>query len=138
MTGVYWDSLNSLIDNVETHINKLEKGFLEKDNKKGMSEICFWMNSDKSMVIDMSQIIGIIKLDRPTSCRGCICEYGVYTSIEKDIAFPITKNEHFSLVEALQETYDYCEMEDEEDNEPDNTNENIDEKSDNKKYEIRW
>ena len=103
-----------------------------------MSEICFWMNSDKSMVIDMSQIIGIIKLDRPTSCRGCICEYGVYTSIEKDIAFPITKNEHFSLVEALQDTYDYCEMEDEEDNEPDNTNENIDEKSDNKKYEIRW
>ena len=138
MTGVYWDSLNSLIDNVETHINKLEKGFLEKDNKKGMSEICFWMNSDKSMVIDMSQIIGIIKLDRPTSCRGCICEYGVYTSIEKDIAFPITKNEHFSLVEALQETYDYCEKEDEEDKEPDNTNENIDEKSDNKKYEIRW
>lgn len=119
MTGVYWDSI---IDNLDTHVNRLEKGFLEKDKNKGMSEVCFWMNSDKSMVIDISQIIGIIKLDKPITCRGCICEYGVYTSIEKDIAFPITKNEHFSLIEALQETYEYCEME-EEDTENEETNE---------------
>lgn len=137
MTGVYWDSL---INDVETRINALGKDFLKKDNNKGMSEVCFWMNSDKSTVIDMSQIIGIIKLDRPTNCRGCICEYGVYTSLEKDVVFPITKNEHFSLIEALQETYDYCEMEEDEDDEDENGNtvENIDEKSDNKKYEIRW
>jgi hypothetical protein len=134
MTGVFWDSL---IDNVETRIKTLEKRFLEKHKNKDMSEYCFWMNSDKSIVIDMSQIVGIIKLDRPTTCRGCICEYGIYTSIEKDIAFPITKNEHFSLIEALQETYDYCEMDDEDDDE-DEEYDNTDEKSDNKKYEIRW
>lgn len=121
MTGLYcWDSL---IDNVETHINRLEKGFFEKDNNKDMSEICFWMSSDKSIVIDMSQIVGVIKLDKPTSCCNRICEYGVYTTIEKDIAFPITKNEHSSLIEALQETYDYCEMEEEEDTETDETDE---------------
>lgn len=134
MTGVFWDS----IGNLETQIDTLEKSFLKKDNNKDMSEVCFWMNSDKSLVIDISQIIGIIKLERPTTCKNRMCEYGVYTSIEKDVVFPITKKEHISLIEALQETYDYCEMEDEEDDEPDNTNENIDEKSDNKKYEIRW
>ena len=120
MTGVFWDNI---INNVETRIKTLEKEFLEKNNNKGMSEVCFWMNSDKSMVIDISQIIGIIKLDRPTTCRGVICEYGVYTSIEKDIAFPITKGEHLSLIEALQETYDYCEMEEDEDTEDEETNE---------------
>ena len=119
MTGVFWDNI---IGNIETRINTLEKEFLKKDNNKSMSEVCFWMNSDKSMVLDMSQIIGVIKLEKPTSCRGVICEYGVYTSIEKDIAFPITKGEHLSLIEALQETYDYCEMEDEEDTEDEETN----------------
>jgi hypothetical protein len=120
MTDVFW---SNMIGNVETHIRTLEKEFSKKNNNKCMSEICFWMNSDKSMVVDMSQIIGIIKLDRPTTCRGCICEYGVYTSIEKDIAFPITKNEHLSLIEALQETYEYCEMEEDEDSEEEETNE---------------
>ncbi len=109
MTGVYWDSL---IDNVETRINTLEKKFSE--NNKGMSEICFWMNNDKSVVIDMGQIIGVIKLEKSTVCSNRICEYGVYTSLEKGNVIPITKNEHLSLIEALQETYEYCEMEDEE------------------------
>ena len=63
MTGVYWDSL---INDVETRIKTLGKEFLEKDNNKGMSEICFWMNSDKSVVVDMGQIIGVIKLEKST------------------------------------------------------------------------
>lgn len=120
MTGVFWDSL---IDNVEKRINTLEKEFSEKHNNKRMSEICFWMNSDKSLVIDMSQIIGVIKLEKPTKCGNRNCEYGVYTSIEKDVVFPITKNEHLSLIEGLQETYDYCEMEEDEDVEEEETNE---------------
>lgn len=120
MTDVFW---SNMIGNVETRINELEKEFLKKNNNKCMSEVCFWMNSDKSMVIDMSQIIGVIKLEKPTICAGRHCEYGVYTSIEKDIAFPITKGEHLSLIEALQETYDYCEMEEDEDTEDTETNE---------------
>lgn len=115
-----WDSI---MGNLETHINRLENGFLEKDNNKSMSEVCFWMNSDKSIVIDMSQIVGVIKLDKPTSCGDRIYEYAVYTTIEKDIAFPISKNDHLSLIEALQETYDYCEMEEDEDAENEETDE---------------
>lgn len=113
MTGVFWDNI---IGNLETKINTLEKE-LEKDNNKSMSEVCFWMNSDKSLVIDISQIIALIKLERPTNCGNRVCEYGVYTSIEKDVVFPITKSEHSSLIEALQETYEYCEMVDDEDDE---------------------
>lgn len=109
MTGVFWDS----ISNLEAQIDTLEKKLLKKD--KGMSEICFWINNDKSIVIDMSQIVGILRLDKPISCGNRVCEFAVYTSIEKDVAFPITKKEHLSLIEALQETYDYCEMEDDED-----------------------
>ena len=115
-----WDSI---MGNLETHINRFGNGFLEKDNNKSMSEVCFWMNSDKSIVIDMSQIVGVIKLDKPTNCGNRICEYAVYTTIEKDIAFPITKNDHISLIEALQETYDYCEMEEDEDTETEETDE---------------
>jgi hypothetical protein len=111
MTGVYWDSL---INDVETRIKTLGKEFLEKDNNKGMSEICFWMNTDKSVTIDMGQIIGVIKLEKSTVWGNRICEYGVYTSLEKGNIIPITKKEHLSLIEALQETYEYCEMEDEE------------------------
>ena len=113
MTGVFWDNI---IGNLETKINTLEKE-LEKDNNKSMSEVCFWMNSDKSLVIDISQIVAVIKLERPTNDGNRMCEYGVYTSIEKDVVFPITKNEHSSLIEALQETYEYCEMVDDEDDE---------------------
>ena len=122
MTEAYcWDSI---IGNVETCIKTLQNGFLKKDNnKKSMSEICFWMNSDKSIAIDMSQIVGVLRLDKPINCGNRSCEFAVYTTIEKDVAFPITKKEHLSLIEALQETYDYCEMEDDEDTENEETNE---------------
>ena len=131
MIACCWDSI---IGNLETQIDTLEKSFLKKDNNKGMSEICFWINNDKSIVIDMSQIVGILRLDKPISCGNRICEFAVYTSIEKDVAFPITKKEHLSLIEALQETYDYCEMEDDEDT----PNEGTTEVADPFENKIKW
>lgn len=88
-----------------------------------MNEQYFWMNNDKSIVIDLSRIIGVVKLDKPTSCANRTCDYGVYTTFGKDAVFPITQNEHLSLIEALQETCNYCEMGEEEDTENNETTE---------------
>jgi hypothetical protein len=85
------------------------------------------MNSDKSIMIDLSHIIGVVKLDNPTSCSDRVCEYGIYTTIGRESIFLITQKEHLSLIEALQETYDYCEMEagEDADNESDQFNNRI-------------
>lgn len=80
-----------------------------------MSNMCannkFWINKDKSVIINMDRIVSIVRLDiitmQPNQRR---CEYGVYTTHEKEMMIPITVSEHKSLLEALQEEYTSYEM----------------------------
>lgn len=77
-------------------------------------DITFWMNKDKSVIINMGQIVSIVKLDgvimQPNNRR---CEYGIYTTLEKVNMIPITLSEHKSLINAMQEEYTSYEMSDE-------------------------
>ena len=77
-------------------------------------DITFWMNKDKSVIINTGQIVSIVKLDgvimQPNNRR---CEYGIYTTLEKITMIPITLNEHESLINAMQEEYTSYEMSDE-------------------------
>jgi hypothetical protein len=93
-----------------------------KTNNNMNTDITFWINKDRSVAIDMGQIVTIIKLDGPTmQPNNRKCEYGIYTTLEKGIVIPITASEHKSLLNALQDEYESYEMCDEDEEETDNT-----------------
>lgn len=113
------------LENLQDLLNNTVKN--NETNNKNMSDMCFWMNKDKSVVIDMTQIISIIRLEKSVmQPNNRKCDYGIYTTLDKSVVIPITEKEHQWLVEALQEEYQYYEIEEDEEDIDEDESENVD------------